>query len=169
MSIDVVLGVEGLRTLRREIEARTQVFRQVIDEIAKELATLGYVYMEYHAPQHDVDGNIRGEIVIEQRNDGYAVTFRGDDVAYIEFGTGVVGEGLYPDHEAIAMVDWVYDINDHGAKGWFYYDKRFLPQKVVRYSRGGARPQAPVYKAFKDTEKQVANVVERVLRDKFGR
>lgn len=40
--------------------------------------------------------------------------------AFCEFGTGVVGAGNpHPD----PIPGWVYDSNQHGEAGWWYYDK----------------------------------------------
>ena len=40
--------------------------------------------------------------------------------AYVEFGTGIKGQsGKHPD---VAAVGWVYDVNQHGEKGWVYKD-----------------------------------------------
>lgn len=37
---------------------------------------------------------------------------------YVEFGTGIVGANSpHPD-----PVGWTYDINNHGDKGWFYFN-----------------------------------------------
>ena len=41
---------------------------------------------------------------------GYAV--------YVEFGTGIKGEGS--PHPDTAILGWKYDINQHGELGWWY-------------------------------------------------
>lgn len=39
--------------------------------------------------------------------------------AFVEFGTGIVGsENPHPD---TGLVNWKYDKNEHGEKGWFYF------------------------------------------------
>jgi hypothetical protein len=40
---------------------------------------------------------------------------------YVEFGTGVVGE-RNPHPEPIE--GWQYDVNEHGDKGWWYFNER---------------------------------------------
>ena len=40
---------------------------------------------------------------------------------YVEFGTGIVGENN-PHPEPIE--GWQYDINQHGEKGWWYFNER---------------------------------------------
>lgn len=40
--------------------------------------------------------------------------------AYVEFGTGIVGEqSPHPDPQG-----WQYDVNSHGEKGWWYFNDR---------------------------------------------
>lgn len=41
--------------------------------------------------------------------------------AFVEYGTGIVGE-LMPHPEA-EEDGWQYDINNHGAEGWLYYNE----------------------------------------------
>lgn len=41
-----------------------------------------------------------------------------DYTMYVEYGTGVVGEGFQ--HPDPSMADWEYDINQHGDEGWWY-------------------------------------------------
>lgn len=38
---------------------------------------------------------------------------------FVEYGTGVVGQGTYPTTTAGG---WQYDIHDHGEKGWVYHN-----------------------------------------------
>ena len=39
--------------------------------------------------------------------------------AYVEFGTGVVGEKS--PHPNKSMAGWKYDVNSHGEAGWYYF------------------------------------------------
>ena len=40
---------------------------------------------------------------------------------FVEYGTGVVGDGTYPGETANG---WKYDYNDHGTEGWIYKNDR---------------------------------------------
>jgi hypothetical protein len=92
------------------------------------------------------------------------VTYFGQDVAYIEFGTGVTGAGNYPDAEVLAEVNWSYDVNNHGEKGWYYYSKR---DGKLRHSRG-MRGERPVLETFRETERLVPQIVKQVMNEKLG-
>jgi hypothetical protein len=40
--------------------------------------------------------------------------------AWVEFGTGIVGsQSPHPD---TSLVNWRYDVNEHGEAGWFYFN-----------------------------------------------
>lgn len=39
--------------------------------------------------------------------------------AFVEYGTGVVGEGTHEDPKT-----YQYDINNHGENGWWFYDEK---------------------------------------------
>ena len=91
--------------------------------------------------------------------------YAGDDVAYIEFGTGYVGQNNpYPDEIALNNAQWAYDINEHGYGGWVYRKK---DGSGFRHSRG-MTPEAPVLKAFKKTKEAVPQIVKEVMDEKFG-
>lgn len=77
---------------------------------------------------------------------------------YVEFGTGVVGEGTYTGD---SVYEWVYDINGHGEDGWTYFnanDGRF-------YHTTGqvSRPFMSM------TARELSNEVEQVAMEVFGR
>ena len=76
--------------------------------------------------------------------------------AFCEFGTGVVGMGSpHPD----PMPGWVYDVNEHGEEGWWYYNG----QGERRWTKG--MPSRPY---MYDTAKMLRNIVvvkaEEVLK-----
>lgn len=41
---------------------------------------------------------------------------------YVEFGTGVVGKDS--SHPVADLQGWRYDVNNHGEKGWWYFNER---------------------------------------------
>lgn len=162
----IVLGHEGINRLLKEIKMHRRLLKEVVDIISEAIAQKGYELLSANAPLNDIDGNIPGTVDIEQRNDGWAVTYMGQDVAYIEFGTGYKGEGSpYPDRMALAKVDWAYDVNNHGAGGWFYYSKR---DGTLRFSRG-MTPEKPVLDTVNELRGLVQSIGERILNEKFGK
>ena len=77
--------------------------------------------------------------------------------AYVEFGTGVVGsQSPHPNPQG-----WQYDVNNHGDKGWVYYDE---DGGKFRWTKGfKSRPF--MHNTARDLEKNC----ERIAREVFGR
>ena len=77
--------------------------------------------------------------------------------AYVEFGTGVVGsQSPHPNPQG-----WQYDLNNHGEKGWVYYDE---DGGKFRWTKGfKSRPF--MHNTARDLEKNC----ERIVREVFGR
>lgn len=65
-------------------------------------------------------------IAVEPAVDGHQVVASGEQVAFMEFGTGVVGQGTYPAALPIAwgydlrLSPWAHDPDDPTL--WYYYD-----------------------------------------------
>lgn len=75
--------------------------------------------------------------------------------AYCEFGTGVVGMNS-PHPEPIP--GWTYDENEHGEKGWVYYDKN----GKKRWTKG--MPSRPY---MYDTARMLRNMIVSKARGIF--
>ena len=77
--------------------------------------------------------------------------------AYVEFGTGVVGSRApHPDPQ-----NWQYDVNQHGDKGWVYYDDE---NGQFRWTKGfKSRPF--MYNTAMQLEKECL----KIAQDVFGR
>lgn len=50
--------------------------------------------------------------------------------AFVEYGTGIVGAG--DPHPNAGTDGWQYDINSHGAEGWYYIDN----EGALRFTAG---------------------------------
>jgi HK97 gp10 family phage protein len=76
---------------------------------------------------------------------------------YVEFGTGVVGkQSPHPNPNG-----WQYDVNNHGDKGWVYYDDE---NDKFRWTKGfKSRPF--MYNTARQLEKECA----RIAREVFGK
>lgn len=161
--MNVVLGKEGLLALKTYLETMDATLTNTISKIERKLAEEGFELLKGNAPTYDIDGNITGSISMEKTSDGYRVVYSGEDVAYIEFGTGYKGlTNSYPNVEALGQFDWEYDSNNHGSSGWFYYSKR---DGSKQYSRGGMYPEMPVYKSYTQLRDRAKEIIEGVLND----
>ena len=76
---------------------------------------------------------------------------------YVEFGTGVVGsQSPHPNPDG-----WQYDSNNHGDKGWVYYDKKLDRFKWTK----GFQSRPFMYNTARQLEKECV----RIAKEVFGR
>ena len=76
---------------------------------------------------------------------------------YREFGTGIVGsENPHPD----VMSGWVYDVNEHGEKGWIY------PKGDGTF---GWTKGLPAEKRFYDAMIKMENSLSDIAREEFNK
>lgn len=70
---------------------------------------------------------------------------------FVEFGTDIVGAASpHPDPK-----NWQYDVNSHGAAGWWYYDQK---QDRLRWTKG-QEASAFVYKTLEFMKKEAAGIL----------
>ena len=95
MSLSAKLSTVGVRSLREEVARRRDALPSLCDELCRRLAEEGVATAVALAP---VDtGALRAGIHLAVRGDrSYLVVADAAHAAFVEFGTGVVGEGTYP-------------------------------------------------------------------------
>lgn len=164
MVYEVELGTKGIRSLKQELERINSNWDAIVSKAEQRLGEYGAEQLFEAIPPHEIDGNLPPSVLVKQEADGLSVVMIGLDSAYIEFGTGLIGKGKYPDSRIPPRVGWVYDVNDHGTKGWWYYHKiTKTPTPSV-----GMEPQHPVLTASIETGKLVQKIVGEVLDEEFN-
>lgn len=111
-------AIREVKEYKRELNDRVKaLIKELVDkgvEIAKaQVRELGAVYTGQL--EESITGFFDEEtgLGIIRTDCPYAI--------YVEFGTGVVGE-RNPHPEPIE--GWQYDVNEHGDKGWWYFNER---------------------------------------------
>ena len=164
-TINVTLGTEGINELKQYVQSLQGKLDTVSKKAEERVAEYGRNQLENFAPTMSVDGNMPGNVFVDDDGTMHRVVYAGEDVAYIEFGTGYVGENNpYPDEITLNKAGWQYDVNEHGVKGWVYRRK---DTGQYRHSRG-MKPEAPVLKAKNETRKAVKVIVREVLDEEFA-
>lgn len=165
ITINVTLGTEGINELKQYVQSLQGKLDTVLKKAEERVAEYGRNQLENFAPTASIDGNMPGRVFVDDDGTMHRVIYAGEDVAYIEFGTGYVGENNpYPDEIILNKAGWDYDVNEHGHKGWVYRRK---DNGMYRHSRG-MRPEAPVLKAKNETRKAVKVIVKEVLDEEFA-
>lgn len=90
------------------------------------------------------DGKVTGGIHTTEQKDTYK-----------EFGTGIVGSANpHPD----IMSGWIYDVNEHGEKGWVYPK----PEGGYGWTKG-----IPAEKRFYEAVKRMEEALPKVSKEEF--
>lgn len=77
---------------------------------------------------------------------------------FVEFGTGIVGsQNPHPD---TSLVNWKYDINSHGEKGWFYFNST---DGKWHWTKG--MPSRPF---MFETGQELHKLVTKIAKEVFG-
>ena len=164
MTREVIHGTKGIRSLKRDLERINSKWDTIVAKAEHRLGEYGAGKLFEAIPHHEIDGNLPPSVSMTRVVGGISVNMVGPDSAYFEFGTGLTGRGKYPDSEIPTRVGWFYDVNNHGAKGWWYKHKL---TKIPTHSVG-MEPQHPVLTASIETGKMVQKMVGEVLDEEFN-
>lgn len=145
-------AIKELKAYKRELSKKTRLLVQRLVEAGVEIAkqevlTLGaFDSGELH---DSLDG-----LMYTDGARGIIFTDCGH-AAFCEFGTGVVGAGSpHP------TMPWAYDTQNHGDKGWVYYDEK---QGRFRWTKG--MPSRPyMYLTAKQLEERVEAIAMEVFK-----
>lgn len=113
----------------------------------------------------DIDGNILGASgeAVSVRFMGATdlrVTWVGEQIAYLEFGTGAAGSGKYPNQASMHKFNYSPD----PTKKIWVYDSKVTGNYEVSH---GIAPQAPMYNAGQDA--RTSNIAQQVLAERLAR
>lgn len=160
--MDIVLGIKGIGELQRTLKQYEDFLKNGVSVISEKLGSEAQQVMEELVPNVTIDGNLIGVVTREVLTDGQRVSYEGDDVAYIEFGTGIVGaESPYPTANSLG---WDYDINLHGWDGWYYTHK----ETGNKEHSVGMPPIMPVYETAQRIEDKALMLIKEVIDEKFS-
>lgn len=145
-------AIKDLEKYKREIGAKAKTLVQRLVEAGVEIAkqevlTLGaFDSGELH---DSLDG-----LMYTDGTHGIIFTNCGH-AAFVEFGTGVVGAASpHP------TMPWAYDTQNHGDKGWVYYDEK---QGRFRWTKG--MPSRPyMYLTARQLEEKVGEIARDVFK-----
>lgn len=155
-------ALEQLEIYKEQFEAKKHMMMEAIvargvQIVKEELQDLVYSQPGQEFRTNALIESIRGEYD-PQTNTGRIWT---DNyyAPFVEFGTGVVGEGS--PHPEAGVHGWQYDYKGRGWEGWFYFNDRV---DRVLHTRGyQSRPF--MYNSRKRLESEIPKIVKEV----FGR
>ena len=127
--ITMTLDRASIDTAIREIEGYRKELERKVNALMERLVNHGVDVAKMFVRQ--MDANYTG--YLESSIEGYynpqlhaGWIMAGTPYAiYVEYGTGVVGEGTHAgvgSIDAMGAMSYTYDVNGHGEAGWNYYD-----------------------------------------------
>lgn len=159
--ITMELTTKGIEQAIKEIEAYKKDFLQKCNKLVEVLTDTGVDIAKMQIQQ--LDAVYTGELM--NSIDGYFSPSIGAGfikagatyAIFVEFGTGVVGsQSPHPNPQG-----WVYDKNQHGEKGWVYFNENV---GGFRWTKGfKSRPF--MYNTAKELEKSCG----KIAREVFGK
>lgn len=138
--------LDSVSSVINQLKMRKESIDTGLKTSISELTKKGYEYMISIVPEDT--GNLKSSITWEFDNTSQKgiITIGTDYALFVEYGTGIVGKKFpHPDPKS-----WKYDVNEHGVKGWWYFDDS---QNRFRWTRGRSA-SAFVYKTMKFLEKE---------------
>ena len=157
--IEVDLTAGGLRELDGEFAAcQKLILKRGADKVAKRLAEMGAQKAELYFSHAIYDGKEDHIITVENPAPGhYKVVAKGKTVLFVEFGTGIIGEG-HPEPHGLTPGSYSDTIGKGHWKdpdGWYY-------------AHGQKSHGNPYNKPMYTTVKELEEELERVVQEEFG-
>jgi HK97 gp10 family phage protein len=145
-------AIKEVKERKRELNAKVVKLIKALMEAGVDIAKaqvreLGAVYTG--ELEESITGFFDPEagIGIIRANAPYAV--------YVEFGTGVIGKS----NPHPAPEGWKYDVNEHGDKGWWYFNER---DQKWHWTKGMAsRPF--MYNTLQELQREAEKIARRVF------
>lgn len=158
-SYNIELGIEGLQKASEIVEKIHKSTIRVKGRLLQAYADYMLKQMRHYAPEDT--GNLKSSFNKELIDSNIIEVFADEAIAeyakYVEFGTGIVGSKR--PHPEAPDINWQYDYNNHGEKGWYYMigDERHWTK--------GQKAKSFMYKAYQDLEKNYYKIAIKIFKE----
>ena len=155
-----VFSLESVNSAVNKLRSYQKNLGVTANELIKKLTQQGYEYIVTIAPEDT--GNLKSSITWEFDSQSQKGTIKiGTDYAvFVEYGTGIVGKNSPHPKGG----NWRYDVNNHGIKGWWYFDNK---QNRFRWTRGQSA-SAFVHKTIKFLEEEAPEGVKIKFNGRYS-
>jgi len=144
-------AIKEVKTYKKEFLEKVDRFVKALTERGEEIAVTQIIALDA-VYTGELASSIESIMYVEQHK---GVIFTNCPwAAFVEFGTGVVGaDSPHP------TKPWAYDINNHGDKGWVYFDET---AGQFRWTAG--MPSRPfMYNTLQDLAKEAVTIAKGVF------
>ena len=157
--ITIELSPESCKKALKELDEYRKEIQPKLDEVCKRLAEIGMqtalTILSQVRPSYE--GNAVERVDVVKIDNGYKIVMEGEDVYFIEFGTG---DGVSPHYDTSVPVAWGSWSQSHSQmlwnKGFWYYDD-------VRFTG------TPAYMPMFYAEQAMRENAERVVKEVFAK
>ena len=156
-TIEIELSAAGCRNAIQQLREYQREVRRRMDEVCRRLAEIGVAEAQNHL--YFDAGNDDATLSVRKMNNGYRVVMDGNDVYFIEFGTGDAVNVHGNPTTAIEVWSGSYSFENaqqYYLKGYWYFDGE-------RYTETPA--YMPLYYAARAMRDAVNRTVQEVFRD----
>lgn len=156
-TIAIELSVDSCNKAIKELQEYQKRIRPKLDEVCRRVAEVGRdEALSIINGIRLQDGNAVERVDVVPTDNGYKLVMEGEDVYFIEFGTG---DGVSAHYDVSVPVAWGSWSAEHSQmlwnKGFWYYDN-------VRYT--GTTAYMPMYYA----ERKMREEAPRIVKEVFG-
>ena len=156
-TIAIELSVDSCNKAIEELKKYQKEIKPKLDEVCRRVAEVGRdEALSIINGIRLQDGNAVERVDVVKIDNGYKLVMEGEDVYFIEFGTGDGVSAHYDVSVPVAYGSWSVEHSQMlWNKGFWYYDK-------VRYT--GTPAYMPMYYA----EKRMREEAPRIVKEVFG-
>lgn len=156
-TIAIELSVDSCNKAIKELQEYQKRIKPKLDEVCRRVAEVGRdEALSIINGIRLQDGNAVERVDVVPTDNGYKLVMEGEDVYFIEFGTG---DGVSAHYDVSVPVAWGSWSAEHSQmlwnKGFWYYDN-------VRYT--GTTAYMPMYYA----ERKMREEAPRIVKEVFG-
>ena len=167
-TISVELSVESCKDALDELKAYQKTIKPKLNEVCHRLAQIGCDAANAHYAEANADsgktgnGGVTAVVLPLADGNGYKITAQGEDVYFIEFGTGNSAGMFYGDelpNTSVPVYPGSYSEQNAGRYAtwgyWFY--------------KGEIMSSTPVYMPMYYAEKAIRENEKRIVQEVFGK
>lgn len=148
---NVSQAIEELEKYRKQLESNIKEFLTRLLESGVDISKAKI--MELGAIDNGELLNSMDYMLYKEGNKGIIFT-KCTHACFVEFGTGVKGA-----NSPHPTKPWLYDTNEHGEDGWYYYDTEL---GRIRFTKG--MPSRPfMYETTKELEQKAVEIAKEVF------
>jgi hypothetical protein len=160
-TLTIELSAESCKKALDELKKYRDEIKPKLDEVCKRLAEIGRQEASaiINGAARSTPGNTHAHTSVEKIENGYKIVMEGQDVYFIEFGTGIFAGEYAGDTSNVTVGVMPGDWSDTHARqfsnyGYWFYEGQFLR---------GTPAYMPMYYAGKKMREEMPKVVKEVF------